>query len=104
MGRFLFEIRDERAQPRVPRIDGYQLARVAKRLGIVSLVLLERAPDNTRGAADALAVLERTHQQHPTDGDVLTALVSITSVNFRTVSIGVRGDRTITACSDGGGV
>jgi hypothetical protein len=37
----------------------------------------ELAPDNTRGAADALALLERTHQQHPTDGDVLTALVSI---------------------------
>jgi predicted CXXCH cytochrome family protein len=50
----------------------------------------ELAPDNARyayvyavalnstgAAADALALLERTHQQHPTDRDVLTALVSI---------------------------
>jgi hypothetical protein len=39
--RFLFEIRDERVQPRVRRIEGYQLARVAERLGKVSLVLLD---------------------------------------------------------------
>ena len=50
----------------------------------------ELAPDNARyayvyavalnstgAAANALALLERTHQQHPTDLDVLTALVSI---------------------------
>jgi predicted CXXCH cytochrome family protein len=50
----------------------------------------ELAPDNARyayvyavalnstgAAANALALLERTHQQHPTDRDVLTALVSI---------------------------
>jgi Flp pilus assembly protein TadD len=50
----------------------------------------ELAPDNARyayvyavalnstgAAADALALLEQTHQQHPTDRDVLTALVSV---------------------------
>ena len=50
----------------------------------------ELAPDNTRYAyvyavalnstgapAEAMALLERVHQQHPTDRDVLLALVSI---------------------------
>jgi predicted CXXCH cytochrome family protein len=35
------------------------------------------ALNSTGAAADAMALLERTHEQHPTDRDVLMALVSI---------------------------
>jgi Tfp pilus assembly protein PilF len=36
------------------------------------------ALNSTGAAAEAIALLERTHQQHPTNRDVLVALVSIT--------------------------
>jgi predicted CXXCH cytochrome family protein len=50
-----------------------ELAPDSARYALVYAVAL----NSTGAAADALALLERTHQQHPTDQDVLTALVSI---------------------------
>jgi hypothetical protein len=34
--------------------------------------------NSTRAQGEAMALLERTHRQHPADRDVLAALVSIT--------------------------